>query len=90
MVFVAILVEGLNGATVDEVLTVRSDLIERIGLPEILGMLRVRGLSGILGPSQEGSHPGPPSNSPSGPDRFGIRRADQSLGPAAGVVGQPA
>ena len=47
--FVAILVEGLNGATIEEVLAVRSDLIERIGLPEILGMLRVRGLSGVLG-----------------------------------------
>jgi len=46
--FVAILVEGLNGASVEEVLSVPSDLIERIGLPEILGMLRVRGLSGIL------------------------------------------
>jgi cysteine desulfuration protein SufE len=46
--FVAILVEGLNGAGVEDVLSVRSDLIERIGLPEILGMLRVRGLSGIL------------------------------------------
>ncbi len=47
--FVAILVEGLNGATEEEVLSIRGDLIERIGLPEILGMLRVRGLSGILG-----------------------------------------
>ena len=47
--FVAILVEGLDGATVEEVLSVRGDLIERIGLPEILGMLRVRGLGGILG-----------------------------------------
>ena len=46
--FVAILVEGLNGATVDEVLSVRNDLIERIGLPEILGMMRVRGLNGVL------------------------------------------
>ncbi len=46
--FVAILVEGLNGATVEEILTVPGDLIERIGLPEILGMLRVRGLSGVL------------------------------------------
>lgn len=46
--FVSILVEGLNGATVEEVLAVRSDLIERIGLPEILGMLRVRGLTGVL------------------------------------------
>lgn len=46
--FVSILVEGLNGATVEEVLSVRNDLIERIGLPEILGMLRVRGLGGVL------------------------------------------
>ena len=46
--FVALLVEGLNGATVEEVLQVRHDLIEQIGLPEILGMLRVRGLHGVL------------------------------------------
>ncbi len=46
--FVSILVEGLAGATAEEVLAVRGDLIERIGLPEILGMLRVRGLGGVL------------------------------------------
>jgi cysteine desulfuration protein SufE len=46
--FVALLVEGLNGATVEEILGVRNDLIDRIGLPEILGMLRVRGLNGVL------------------------------------------
>jgi len=46
--FVALLVEGLNGATVEEVLAVRDTLIEQIGLPEILGMLRVRGLGGVL------------------------------------------
>ena len=46
--FVSILVEGLSGATVEEILKVRGDLIERIGLPEILGMLRVRGLHGVL------------------------------------------
>ncbi len=46
--FVALLVEGLNGATVEEVLQVRDNLIERIGLPEILGMLRIRGLTGVL------------------------------------------
>ena len=46
--FVSLLVEGLNGATVEEVLKVPNDLIERLGLPEILGMLRVRGLSGVL------------------------------------------
>ncbi len=46
--FVALLVEGLSGATVEEILQVPSDLVERIGLPEILGMLRVRGLHGVL------------------------------------------
>src|SRR4051795_7080489 len=35
--FVSILVEGLNGAPAEEVLSVKNDLIERIGLPEILG-----------------------------------------------------
>ncbi|WP_435020966.1 SufE family protein [Tundrisphaera sp. TA3] len=46
--FVAILVEGLSGATVEDVLGLKSDLVERIGLTEILGMLRVRGLTGVL------------------------------------------
>jgi cysteine desulfuration protein SufE len=46
--FVAILVAGVSGATVEDVLSVPNDLIERIGLPEILGMLRVRGLHGVL------------------------------------------
>ena len=46
--FVSILVDGLAGATVEEVLAVPNDLIDRIGLPEILGMMRVRGLTGVL------------------------------------------
>ena len=46
--FVSLLTEGLNGATVEEILAVPNDLIDRIGLPEILGMLRVRGLHGVL------------------------------------------
>jgi cysteine desulfuration protein SufE len=46
--FVAMLVAGLNGATVDEVLRVPHDLVEQVGLPDILGMLRVRGLNGVL------------------------------------------
>jgi cysteine desulfuration protein SufE len=46
--FVALLIEGLNGASVEEILQVPNDLIEQIGLPEILGMLRVRGLHGVL------------------------------------------
>jgi cysteine desulfuration protein SufE len=46
--FVSLLVEGLNGATVEEVLQVPGDVVDRSGLGEILGMLRVRGLSGVL------------------------------------------
>ncbi len=46
--FVSLLIEGLNGATVDEVLQVPANLVERCGLGEILGMLRMRGLSGVL------------------------------------------
>jgi len=46
--FVAILLAGLNEATVEEVLQVPADVVERCGLAEILGMLRVRGLTGVL------------------------------------------
>jgi len=46
--FVSLLLEGLHGATVEEVLQVPGDLVERGGLAEILGMLRVRGLTGVL------------------------------------------
>ena len=46
--FVSLLLEGLNGATVEEVLKVPGDLVERCALQEVLGMLRVRGLSGVL------------------------------------------
>ena len=46
--FVALLVEGLNGARVEEILRVPNDLVERTGMPEILGMQRVGGLHGVL------------------------------------------
>jgi cysteine desulfuration protein SufE len=46
--FVALLLEGLNGGTVQEVLAAPANFVERCGLPEILGMLRVRGLTGVL------------------------------------------
>jgi cysteine desulfuration protein SufE len=46
--FVAMLVEGLNGATAQDVLEVPSDLVERSGVAEILGMQRVGGLSGVV------------------------------------------
>jgi cysteine desulfuration protein SufE len=46
--FVSMLVEGLDGATVVEVLSVPNDLVHRAGMPEILGMLRLGGLNGVL------------------------------------------
>jgi cysteine desulfuration protein SufE len=46
--FVSLLLEGLNGSRVDEVLQVPGNLVEQSGLGEILGMLRVRGLTGVL------------------------------------------
>jgi metal-sulfur cluster biosynthetic enzyme len=42
------LVEGLDGATVDEILTVPNDLVERSGIQELVGMQRAAGLPGIL------------------------------------------
>jgi cysteine desulfuration protein SufE len=46
--FVSLLLEGLNGAAIGDVLQVPGDLVQRCGLTEILGMLRVRGLTGVL------------------------------------------
>ena len=42
------MLEGLNGATVEDILSVPNDLVQRCCLPEVLGMLRVRGLAGVL------------------------------------------
>lgn len=46
--FVALLTEGLEGATAAEILDVPADLVERSGIAEILGMQRVGGLSGVV------------------------------------------
>lgn len=46
--FVSMLVQGLDGATAQEIAAVPADLVARAGMPEILGMLRVNGLSGVL------------------------------------------
>lgn len=46
--FVSLLIEGLDGATLEQVLSTPNDLVETCGLREILGMLRVRGLHGVL------------------------------------------
>jgi len=46
--FVSLLLEGLDGATVEQILSTPNDLVESCGLREILGMLRLRGLHGVL------------------------------------------
>ncbi|MGE3821114.1 MAG: SufE family protein [Isosphaeraceae bacterium] len=46
--FVSLLVEGLNGAKVHEVADLKFDLIRRLGLVDVLGMLRLNGLQGVL------------------------------------------
>jgi cysteine desulfuration protein SufE len=46
--FVGMLVEGLDGATVEEVLSVPGDLVERSGVAEVLGMQRIGGLAGVV------------------------------------------
>ncbi len=46
--FVCILVRGLDGATVEQILAVPNDLLQRAGMMEILGMQRVAGLNGVL------------------------------------------
>jgi cysteine desulfuration protein SufE len=45
--FVAVLVETFNGAPADEVLAVDPNLVQKFGLLEALGMMRMRGLSAI-------------------------------------------
>jgi cysteine desulfuration protein SufE len=47
--FLALLVDAFSGATPEEVTSVRPDLLVRLGLIEALGMVRMRGLSAILG-----------------------------------------
>lgn len=46
--FVSLLVQGLRGATVRDILTLKNDLITKLHLQEILGMLRLNGLNGVL------------------------------------------
>lgn len=46
--FVALLVEGLSGASPAEVAEVSDDLLPRLGLSETLGMTRRQGFRGIL------------------------------------------
>ena len=46
--FVALLVDAFSGASAEEILAVEPTLIGRLGLIEVLGMMRMRGLHAIL------------------------------------------
>ena len=46
--FVGILAEAFSGATPEEVFAAPADLLQRLGLVEALGMVRMRGLQAIL------------------------------------------
>ena len=56
--FVSLLLEGLNGATVEEVSRCPPTWSNDAACAEILGMLRVRGLSGVLRRIKAGGDPG--------------------------------
>ncbi|MCX7522452.1 SufE family protein [Microbacterium sp. STN6] len=47
--FASILVQGLSGLTVEEVLAVPDDYPQMLGLAQAVSPLRVRGMSGMLG-----------------------------------------
>ncbi len=46
--FVAILAEAINGRPVAEVADIADDVLERMGLADVLGILRARGLRAIV------------------------------------------
>jgi cysteine desulfuration protein SufE len=46
--FVAILADAINGRPVAEAVTLPDDMLERMGLADVLGILRSRGLRAIL------------------------------------------
>jgi cysteine desulfuration protein SufE len=47
--FVSVLGSAINGATPAEVAAVPDDLLDRLGLSELLGMTRMQGLTAVLG-----------------------------------------
>lgn len=57
---VALLVDGLNGATPDEVLRIPDNLLPQLGLQETLGMTRQRGLAGVVSRIKRAARQGAP------------------------------
>jgi cysteine desulfuration protein SufE len=47
--FVSLLAKAMNGATPEEVAAVPNDLLEKLGLSDALGMMRMQGLTAIVG-----------------------------------------
>jgi cysteine desulfuration protein SufE len=47
--FVSLLAKAMNGATPEEVATMPNDLLEKLGLSDALGMMRMQGLTAIVG-----------------------------------------
>ncbi|MFZ5624101.1 MAG: SufE family protein [Gemmatimonadota bacterium] len=45
--YLSLLIKGLDGATLEQVAAIPSDLLERLGLGEALGMMRTQGLSAV-------------------------------------------
>ncbi len=46
--FVSVLAEAVRGRPAEEVLGIRDDLLDRLGLAEVLGIMRARGLRAIV------------------------------------------
>lgn len=46
--FVAVLADAVRGRPADEVVALRDDLLDRLGLADVLGIMRARGLRAIL------------------------------------------
>jgi cysteine desulfuration protein SufE len=46
--FVAIVAEAFTGATPEQILAVKQNVVQQLGLVEALGMVRMRGLNAIL------------------------------------------
>ncbi|MBX9792386.1 MAG: SufE family protein [Pirellulales bacterium] len=46
--FLALLIDALSGASPAEVAAVHDDLLQRLGLVDVLGMMRMRGLHAVL------------------------------------------